>query len=75
MSRWSEYPPLRQERCLSEIANQVKDRDMPLWYYTIMHQGTALSETEVAAVFKWTQAERSRLIEENLQTHESGNKQ
>src|SRR6266446_8562646 len=25
LSRWPEYPPIRQSRSLSEIANQVKD--------------------------------------------------
>src|SRR5689334_1486375 len=29
LSRWSQYPLVRKERALSEIANQVKDRDMP----------------------------------------------
>lgn len=75
LSRWSEYPRLRQERSLSEIANQVKDRDMPLWYYTIIHREARLTDSETAAIFEWTQAERSRLIEEGLQTQRSGAKQ
>ena len=71
LSRWNEYSRVRQERSLSEIANQVKDRDMPLWSYTLMHREARLSDSEVAALFRWTQTERSRLIEESLQLQES----
>jgi len=62
LSRWEEYTIQRKERLLSEIANQVKDRDMPLPKYTLIHRGARLSDAEVNAVFQWTQAERSRLI-------------
>lgn len=61
-SRWNEYSPVRQQRLLSEIANQVKDREMPLRVYTWMHRNAVLSDAEIGDVFKWTQAERLRLI-------------
>ena len=64
-SRWSEYPVLRRMRSLSEIANQVKDREMPLRQYTLLHPRARLSEAEVSAIFQWTQSERSRLIAGN----------
>jgi hypothetical protein len=62
LSRWSEYSLVRKERSLSEIANQVKDRDMPLSQYTLIHRNARLSDADIDAVFRWTQAERSRLI-------------
>ncbi len=62
LSRWSEYSIVRKQRSLSEIANQVKDRDMPLSQYTLIHPDARLSDADVDAIFKWTQAERSRLI-------------
>lgn len=62
LSRWSDYPLVRQERLLSEIANQVKDGDMPLFQYTLIHRNAGLSEADVKAIFQWTQAERTRLI-------------
>ncbi len=65
LSRWNEYPLVRKERSLSEIANQVKDREMPLLQYTLLHPSAKLSESEVNAIFQWTQAERSRLIAGN----------
>jgi Haem-binding domain len=65
LSRWREYSIQRKERSLSEIANQVKDRDMPLPQYTLIHRDARLSDADVDAIFQWTQAERSRLIAEN----------
>jgi hypothetical protein len=62
LSRWNEYSPVRQQRLLSEIANQVRDREMPLRMYTFIHREAILSDTEVSEVFKWTQEERLRLI-------------
>ena len=64
LSHWSEYSLVRKERSLSEIANQVKDRDMPLPQYTLIHRNARLSDADVDAVFRWTQSERSRLIAE-----------
>jgi Haem-binding domain len=65
LSRWNEYAIVRKERSLSEIANQVKDHEMPLWQYTMLHPSARLSESDVMALFRWTQAERSRLIAES----------
>ena len=69
LSRWSEYSLPRKERCLSEIANQVKDRDMPLQKYTWIHREARLSDDEVNAIFQWTQKERARLITESAAAH------
>jgi hypothetical protein len=66
LNKWNDYSVLRQERLLSEIANQVRDGDMPLPLYTLMHRESRLSETDVDAIFQWTQRERSRLIESTL---------
>jgi hypothetical protein len=62
LSRWNDYPLVRRQRSLSEIANQVKDGDMPLPYYTLIHPNARLSAADVDAIFQWTQAERARLI-------------
>lgn len=65
LSRWPEYSIQRKERILSEIANQVKDGDMPVPIYTWVHRNARLSNADIDALFRWTQAERSRLIAEN----------
>ncbi len=64
-SKWGEYSVIRRERCLSEIANQVQDRGMPLAVYTFIHRDAKLSDGDIDAVFEWTQAERARLIMES----------
>jgi len=69
LSHWSEYSLVRRERSLSEIANQVKDGDMPPSIYTMIHRTARLSEADVDAIFRWTQAERARLISENANGH------
>ena len=35
---------------------------MPLPQYTLIHRNARLSDADIDAVFRWTQAERSRLI-------------
>lgn len=65
-SRWEQYSTIRQERRLSEIANQVQDGGMPLFQYTLIHRNARLSPDEVAAVFRWTQEERARIIAETV---------
>jgi hypothetical protein len=65
LSRWDEYSKVRRERLLSEIANQVEDREMPLRSYLWMHPAARLSDEEVHAIFRWSQAERIRLIVES----------
>ena len=62
LSHWQDYSLPRKERLLSEIANQVKDRDMPLPQYLLVHRNARLSDDDVKVLFGWTQAERSRLI-------------
>ena len=57
---------IRRERALSEIANQVKDREMPLASYLLLHRSARLSEADGQAIFQWTQVERARLIIENI---------
>jgi hypothetical protein len=65
LSKWNEYSLLRRQRCLSEIANQVRDGEMPPSIYLLMHRDARLSPADVNSIFQWTQTERSRLIAES----------
>jgi hypothetical protein len=60
-SRWHELPSLRRQRALSEIANQVQNREMPLSIYTMLHSDAGLSQADIESIFEWTQTERLRL--------------
>jgi hypothetical protein len=72
LSKWAEYSVVRRERYLSEIANQVKDRGMPLAIYTFMHRDARLSDEEINIIFDWTQKERLRLIEQSIAGRAAG---
>jgi hypothetical protein len=65
LSRWREYPAIRRQRLLSDIANQVQDGGMPLGIYVVIHPSAKLSKADRQAIFAWTQAERARLISES----------
>jgi hypothetical protein len=62
LSRWSEYSRVRRQRALTGIANQVRDRAMPLPEYLALHPSARLSDDDVETVFQWAQKERLRLI-------------
>jgi hypothetical protein len=62
LSRWNEYSLPRRLRALTGIANQVKDREMPIASYTFIHRDAKLSDAELQAVYRWAEAERARLI-------------
>jgi hypothetical protein len=63
LSRWEDYTATRRMRFLSEMANQVGQREMPLAIYTLMHRDARLSDADIQTLFRWTQTERLRLID------------
>jgi hypothetical protein len=65
LTRWKELSLLRRQRALSEIANQVKNREMPLSIYTLLHPGAKLSGADIDSIFAWTQTEKLRLISQS----------
>jgi hypothetical protein len=68
LSQWGEYSRIRQQRALTGIANQVRDRMMPLPEYLALHPSARLSDRDIEAVFQWAQNERLRLILQGRQT-------
>jgi len=68
LSRWDKLSSVRRQRALSEIANQVNDREMPLPIYTVLHPGAKLSKSDIDTLFEWTQTEKVRLITESAGT-------
>ena len=40
--------------------------EMPLALYVLLHSDARMSEADAEAIFQWTQAERTRLIMENI---------
>jgi hypothetical protein len=61
MSRWDEYPAEKRIEILSEISVMVRNKQMPLPRYTLLHAEAKLSDADVSLIDKWSHAERKRL--------------
>lgn len=59
-SEWGTYTQKKKLRRLKGICEQVKEGDMPLWFYLPLHPRAKLSEADKAAICAWTQAETAR---------------
>jgi hypothetical protein len=71
LSHWEEYGSNQQSAQLSKMAAAIRNRQMPPARYILLHPAAKLSNTEIAQIDKWTQAERQRL---KSAMPESGNK-
>ena len=60
-SNWSRYSVEERRRFLADIASAVKNGEMPLSQYTLMHSKAKLSDAERDAVYQWARLERRKL--------------
>ncbi len=60
-SDFGSYATRRQQSKLKAIADQIKDNEMPLYSYTIMHKSARLSKEEKSIIINWTQKARDSL--------------
>jgi hypothetical protein len=58
-SQWGDYDDAKRAKLLAKICEDVRGGDMPLWSYTVVHRGTALSITERQQVCEWTAAQQA----------------
>ena len=61
LSQWPQYSLKRQERLLADIASVVKNREMPLPQYTLLHKEAKLSDAELDVLYRWARTERRRV--------------
>ena len=69
LSEWNRYDFHRQEKLLADIASAVKNHEMPLPQYTLVHRDAKLSDPDTDLVYGWARVERHRL-RANLCWHE-----
>ncbi len=62
-STWGSYPPKRLSRKLEAICDELRQGDMPLLQYRLVHSDAKLSEAEVRTVCDWATAEADRVVE------------
>lgn len=60
-SEWGNLTKKRKLRKLKNICDEVKQGDMPLWFYLPLHPKAKLSGDDVKAICTWTAAETTRL--------------
>jgi hypothetical protein len=60
-SEWDRYTFKQREKLLSDIASTVKNREMPLPQYTLVHRDARLSDADTDLLYGWARVERRRL--------------
>ena len=61
LSRWADYPADDRLRLLSEIGSAVRNREMPVQRYLLLHPEARLTDIERQQIYRWTRTERNRL--------------
>ncbi|MBV8708685.1 MAG: heme-binding domain-containing protein [Acidobacteriaceae bacterium] len=61
LSEWPQYTFQQKQELLADIATAVKNGEMPLRQYTLIHRRARLSEADTDMVYTWARAERRRL--------------
>ena len=55
-SEFASYSPRRQFKKFTEIINQIKENEMPLSSYTLIHQDAKLAQDQKDAIIQWAKA-------------------
>ncbi|MDQ2841237.1 MAG: heme-binding domain-containing protein [Acidobacteriota bacterium] len=61
LSEWHRYTLQQRAKLLADIASAVKNREMPLPQYTLVHRQARLSDAETDIVYAWARAQRRTL--------------
>jgi hypothetical protein len=61
LSQWNQYSFDQQQRLMADIATAVKNREMPLPQYTLIHRDAKLSDADTDLVYSWARLERRKL--------------
>lgn len=61
LSEWQQYSFKQREKLLADIASVVKNGDMPLHQYTLVHREARLSDRQRDRIYQWARVERRRL--------------
>ena len=64
-NEFGSYTARRQRSKLKAIANQVKDGEMPLNSYTLMHKDARLTREQKQLIIEWVQKTKDGLEQNN----------
>ena len=62
LSGWQNYSIDDRLRLLSEIGSAVRNREMPVQRYLVLHPEAQLTDIERKQIYSWTRTERSRIL-------------
>jgi hypothetical protein len=65
LSEWQQYTLQQRQKLLADVASTVKNGEMPLPQYTLIHRQARLSEADRDLVYQWSRGERRRLRAES----------
>ncbi len=58
LSRWDQYSTDQRRDLLARIGSEVRNHQMPLPRYLLLHPEARLSEAEIQIIYEWTKAQR-----------------
>jgi len=58
-SEWSSLPPQRQAKKLKKAEEDIREGEMPLWYYLPLHPEARLSDADKSALRAWLKEQAS----------------
>jgi hypothetical protein len=61
LSHWQDYPGDERLRLLSAMGSAVRNLEMPLPRYLLLHPEARLTDAERQQIYQWTRSERRRL--------------
>lgn len=61
LSRWQDYSTDDRLRLLSEIGSAVRNREMPVRRYLLLHPEAQLTDIDRQQIYRWTRTERRRI--------------
>ena len=61
LSEWDQYTFKQREKLLADIASAVKNHEMPLPQYTLVHRDAKLLDADVDVLYAWARVERRRI--------------
>jgi hypothetical protein len=61
LSEWEQYAFKQKQKLLADIASAVKNGEMPLAQYTLVHREARLSDADRDIVYNWARAERRKM--------------
>jgi cytochrome c len=58
LSRWDKYSMDEKRDLLARIGAEVRNHEMPLPRYLLLHPEARLSEAEIQVIYEWTKSQR-----------------